>query len=69
MPDDPELATIRCRGLPDDVVGEIRVLEIDTIDKNLCCGTHVQTTKDLQLVKLLKMEKAKKCTVFDGVRL
>ena len=39
-PSDPEMKTIRCRGLPDDVTGDVRVLEMDTIDKNLCCGTH-----------------------------
>lgn len=61
-PDDPELPTIRCRGLPDNVTTEIRVSEIDGLDKNLCCGTHVKTTTDLQLVKLVKAEKAKKNT-------
>ena len=62
-PTDPELPTIRCRGLPDNVTTEIRVVEIaDSLDKNLCCGTHVKSTSDLQLVKLLKAEKSKKHT-------
>eukprot|EP00041_Stephanoeca_diplocostata_P011841 m.196485 g.196485 ORF g.196485 m.196485 type:complete len:445 (+) comp18693_c0_seq2:189-1523(+) len=61
-PTDPEMEKIRCRGLPEDVTGAVRVLEIDGIDKNLCCGTHVQTTAHLQAIKLLKAEKAKKST-------
>eukprot|EP00040_Diaphanoeca_grandis_P012798 m.64749 g.64749 ORF g.64749 m.64749 type:complete len:468 (+) comp23473_c0_seq1:80-1483(+) len=59
-PTDPEMTTIRCRGLPDDVTGAVRVLEMESIDKNLCCGTHVKSTAHLQAVKLLKVEKAKK---------
>ena len=35
--------------------GLIRVLEIDGIDKNLCCGTHIKSTTHLQAVKLLKV--------------
>ena len=57
---DPELPTIRCRGLPDNVATEIRVVEMSELDKNLCCGTHLKTTAYLQLIKLLKLEKAKK---------
>ena len=56
------MASIRCRGLPDDVIGEIRVLEINGLDKNLCCGTHVQSTTDLQCIKLLRAERAKQNT-------
>ena len=39
----------RCRGLPDDHVGPVRVLRIEGIDECLCCGTHVHSTSDLQV--------------------
>jgi misacylated tRNA(Ala) deacylase len=47
--DDPELAKARCRGLPDDHEGAVRVLTIDGIDSCLCCGTHVSNASDLQV--------------------
>ena len=37
----------------------IRVMEIDGIDINACCGTHVQQTKDLQAIKFVNTEKGK----------
>merc|ERR1712194_399452 len=54
-----EVAKIRCRGLPENVVGPLRVLEIDGIDINLCCGTHVKTTAHLRAVKLLCTERVR----------
>lgn len=57
---DPELLKARCRGLPDDHVGPVRVLRIEGIDECLCCGTHVHSTSDLQLIKLLSVEKGKR---------
>lgn len=53
----PEVESIRCRGLPEGVVGPLRVLEIDGIDTNLCCGTHVKSTAHLRQVKLLQTER------------
>ncbi|XP_022342250.1 alanyl-tRNA editing protein Aarsd1-like [Crassostrea virginica] len=58
--DDPELKEFRCRGLPDDHVGPVRVLIIDDIDSTLCCGTHVSNLSHLQMIKLLWTDKAKK---------
>lgn len=46
---DPELEKARCRGLPDDHVGPVRVLTIEDIDSCLCCGTHVSNASDLQV--------------------
>lgn len=57
---DPELEKARCRGLPDDHEGAVRVLTIDGIDSCLCCGTHVSTASDLQIIKLLSTEKGKR---------
>ena len=48
------------RGLPDDHVGELRVVELPGIDMNLCCGTHLNNLQELQVIKLLGTEKGKK---------
>ena len=37
----------------------IRVVEIDGIDENACCGTHVKQLKDLQAIKFVSTEKSK----------
>ncbi|KFO97557.1 Alanyl-tRNA editing protein Aarsd1, partial [Calypte anna] len=58
--DDPEIETVRSRGLPDDHVGPVRVVDIEGVDSNLCCGTHVSNLSDLQVIKLLGTEKGKK---------
>ncbi|XP_071103121.1 alanyl-tRNA editing protein Aarsd1-B-like [Haliotis cracherodii] len=58
--DDPELAPVRARGLPDDHVGPVRVVTIEGIDSNMCCGTHVSNMAHLQAIKLLYTEKGKK---------
>ncbi|XP_030919983.1 alanyl-tRNA editing protein Aarsd1 [Geospiza fortis] len=58
--DDPEVETVRSRGLPDDHAGPVRVVDIKGIDSNLCCGTHVSNLSDLQVIKLLGVEKGKK---------
>lgn len=47
-------------GLPDDHVGDIRVVKIDGIDNNKCCGTHVTNISQLQVIKLLGTEKSKR---------
>ncbi|KAF5303349.1 hypothetical protein FQR65_LT08262 [Abscondita terminalis] len=47
-------------GLPDDHVGDVRVVKIDGIDNNKCCGTHVTNTSQLQVIKLLGTEKSKR---------
>ena len=41
---------------------EIRVVKIDDIDINLCCGVHVKNTLDLRVIKIKKFEKYKKAT-------
>ena len=47
------------RGLPDDHVGAVRVVQISDIDNNMCCGTHVTNLSQLQIIKLLYSEKSK----------
>lgn len=58
--DDPLLdERIRSRGLPSDHVGRVRVVSIAGVDANMCCGTHVTNTAQLQAVKLLGTEAGK----------
>ncbi|XP_046848732.1 alanyl-tRNA editing protein Aarsd1-like [Xenia sp. Carnegie-2017] len=59
---DPELQKVRTRGLPDDHVGQVRVVEIEGLEMNMCCGTHVRNLSDLQMIKLLHTESTKGCT-------
>lgn len=49
-----------CKDLPDDFAGPIRVVNIDSVDQNMCCGTHVDNLADVQAIKLLHAEKGKK---------
>jgi alanyl-tRNA synthetase len=51
-----EAKTIPFRKLP-DVDGEIRVVEIKGVDISACCGTHVERTGEIGMIKLLKTEK------------
>ena len=53
---DPELDAAHTRGLPDDHTGPVRVVTIGDVDTNLCCGTHVSNTSQLQMVHLMGSE-------------
>ncbi|XP_015248573.1 PREDICTED: alanyl-tRNA editing protein Aarsd1 [Cyprinodon variegatus] len=57
---DPAVEKVRSRGLPDDHAGPIRIIDIEGIDANMCCGTHVTNLSHLQVIKLLGTEKGKK---------
>lgn len=46
---DPGLAKVRTRGLPDDHEGPVRIVSIDGIENNMCCGTHVSNLSHLQV--------------------
>jgi alanyl-tRNA synthetase len=46
------------RSLPDGVT-EARLVEVTDFDLIPCCGTHVRSTGELGLIKVLKSEKAK----------
>ncbi|XP_015759085.1 PREDICTED: alanyl-tRNA editing protein Aarsd1-like [Acropora digitifera] len=48
----PDLKNASTRGLPDDHVGPVRVIEIPGIDRNMCCGTHVSNLSQVQVIKL-----------------
>lgn len=47
------------RGLPVDLSGPVRVINIEGIDSNMCCGTHVTNLAQLQVIKLMNIEKTK----------
>ncbi|TRY93947.1 hypothetical protein DNTS_022025 [Danionella cerebrum] len=51
---------VRSRGLPDDHAGPIRIIDIEGVDANMCCGTHVSNLSHLQVIKILGTEKGKK---------
>lgn len=57
---DEALQNARTRGLPKDVAGPIRCVEILGLESDLCCGTHVNNLSQLQCIKLLHAEKGKK---------
>lgn len=43
------LNQVRSRGLPDDHAGPIRIIDIEGVDANMCCGTHVSNLSHLQV--------------------
>ncbi|XP_076153986.1 alanyl-tRNA editing protein Aarsd1 [Alosa pseudoharengus] len=58
--DDPAVEKVRSRGLPEDAAGPIRIIDIEGVDANMCCGTHVSNLSDLQMIKILGTDKGKK---------
>jgi alanyl-tRNA synthetase len=55
-PEDFHLLKVRSRGLPDDHRGDIRLVEISGLDLNTCGGTHLQSTSEVEVLKLLGVE-------------
>lgn len=47
---------VRTRGLPDGHSGDIRLVEIGGIDLSTCGGTHLRSTSEIELLKLLGTE-------------
>lgn len=45
--------------MPPEDATEIKVISIGEIDHNMCCGTHVKNTGQLQSIALLNIEKKK----------
>lgn len=54
-----EEVTRAAKGLPIDLSGPVRVINIEGVDSNMCCGTHVSNLAQLQMVKLLNIERTK----------
>lgn len=40
---------MRSRGLPEDFAGPIRIVGIEGIEDDMCCGTHVSNLSQLQV--------------------
>lgn len=58
---DVALSQVRTRlELPEYHDGQIRVVTIQGVDSNTCCGTHVKNTSELQAIKLMYTEKGKR---------
>jgi len=55
-PEEYASMTVRSRGLPEGHRGGVRLVEIEGLDLNTCGGTHLRSTAELELVKLLGTE-------------
>ncbi|MBD8071268.1 alanyl-tRNA editing protein [Bacillus sp. PS06] len=53
-----ELSSLPLRKVP-EVTDDIRIVEIDGIDVSACCGTHVNHTGQLGMIRIVKTEKQK----------
>ncbi len=42
-----------------ELTGKVRIVSIDNVDICACCGTHVKTTAEVNLIKILSYEKHK----------
>jgi misacylated tRNA(Ala) deacylase len=58
-----EEVTRASKGLPVDLSGPVRVINIEGVDSNMCCGTHVTNLAQLQVIKLMNIEKTKNKTL------
>ncbi|WP_306601633.1 alanyl-tRNA editing protein [Geothrix sp. 21YS21S-2] len=55
-PEDLPGLGVRSRGLPEGFTGDVRLVTIEGVDTNTCGGTHVRSTAELEVVKLLGTE-------------
>ncbi|SHK18521.1 alanyl-tRNA synthetase [Hathewaya proteolytica DSM 3090] len=59
FPDEDELQNIDLRRAKPNTDEKIRVVKIEDLDINACCGIHPSNTRELRLIKILKFEKYK----------
>jgi alanyl-tRNA synthetase len=59
VPREEDLENLNLRRDLPNTDKEIRVLEIEGLDRNACCGVHPNNTLELRLVKIKKHEKNK----------
>lgn len=57
-PTDEELVDLEFRSKK-ELTGKVRIVSIDNVDICACCGTHVKTTVEVNLIKILSYEKHK----------
>jgi alanyl-tRNA synthetase len=48
---------VRTRGLPEGHAGDVRLVEIEGVDLNTCGGTHLLSTAEIEVLKLLGTER------------
>jgi alanyl-tRNA synthetase len=53
-----ETSTVPRSRLPDGV-DRVRIVEIEGFDSSTCCGTHVRSTGEIGIIKILGLEKVK----------
>lgn len=58
-PTDKELKKLPLRKQPPKTEEQIRLVQIQDLDINPCCGTHPNSTIEVQLIKITKWEKYK----------
>lgn len=61
-PTKAELKKLRLRKALQKTDEKIRIVKIGDIDVNACCGTHPNSTIEVQLIKVIKFEKYKNGT-------
>lgn len=59
-PNKRELKNMKLRKDLPNTNSEIRIVKIEDLDINACCGVHPKSTLDLRLIKIKKCEKHKK---------
>ncbi|KAI9207092.1 Threonyl/alanyl tRNA synthetase [Polychytrium aggregatum] len=56
--DDHDETKAKPESMPNDIDrGVVRWVEIGKLDRNPCCGTHVKSTAELQVLKILSLER------------
>lgn len=63
--DDKDKASFYTRRAIPKTDDEIRIMEIDGIDVNACCGVHVQNLRDISAIKIKRYYKHKDGTRFE----
>lgn len=69
-PSNEELVNLEYRSKK-ELTGKVRIISIDGVDICACCGTHVKSTAEVNLIKILSFEKHKTGTRIEmkcGVR-
>lgn len=51
-PEEYAALDIRTRGLPEEHVGDVRLVEIEGVDVTTCGGTHLRSTAEIEALKL-----------------
>ncbi|MGG7142365.1 alanyl-tRNA editing protein [Clostridium nigeriense] len=59
VPSEEELRTMNLRRDLPNTEEDIRVVEIEDLDINACCGVHPNKTSDLRMIKIKRFEKNK----------